>query len=221
MGELSLKPSRLIFCLILAGVFVLTWFGIASASLFLIFDRTAGAPGTVVHVRTGGSGACIVCPHRMPLYFAQAATSAEIKSRADPRLVSVGSLVVNDQGDGSGALTVPDVPNGRYAVMTYCKPCASESAGRAILPVGPFPPFRVVGSSVAPPTAVWRWVIGALLGVVFATTAGIWLLRRRSSSSSLVLLLAMLRPAHLRRVADRLRGGPSASGGARRDVAGG
>lgn len=161
----------------------MTWVGIVNASLFLTFDRTAGAPGTVVHVQTGGSGACIVCPHRMPLYFAQAATSADIRSRADPRLVSVGGLVVNDQGDGSGALTVPDVPNGRYIVMTYCKPCASESAGSAILAVGPFPPFRVVGSSVAPPAAVWPWLIGALLGVVFATTAGTWSLRRRSSSS--------------------------------------
>lgn len=163
---------RLVVCLILAAALGLVMADVASASLFLIFDRTSGPPGTTVHVHTGGNGACVVCPRRMTLFFAEGAISDRIGSPDDPHLVQVGRLIVDDRGDGSGAFIVPDVPNGRYVVMTYCKPCAPSSAGRVILPLGPFPPFTVVGSS-ARSTAVWPWIVG-VLGAVFAAIARAW-----------------------------------------------
>jgi hypothetical protein len=115
----------------------------AEASLFLEFDRTSGRPGTLVHVHTAGDGACVVCPHRLRLYFARASIADEITSPDDPRLVRVGRLRVDARGNGRGRLTVPLVPHGRYVVMTYCRPCAPGSGGRAMLPLGPDPPFRV------------------------------------------------------------------------------
>jgi hypothetical protein len=115
----------------------------AEASLFLEFDRTRGRPGTVVHVHTAGEGACAVCPHRLRLYFAEASIADEITSPNDPRLVRVGRMRVDARGNARGRFTVPFVPNGRYIVMTYCKPCAPGSGGRTMLPLGPDPPFRV------------------------------------------------------------------------------
>ncbi len=172
-----LKPGPLIVCLALSTALLMATADVASASLFLIFDRTSGTPGTVVHVHTGGNGACVVCPHRMPLYFAEAAISDGIRSPDDPRLAQVGRLTVDEHGNGSGLLTVPEVPNGRYVVMTYCKPCGPNSGGRVILPLGPFPPFRVFGSSAdrSPPT--WPWIVGGLLGGVLAITALAWSFR--------------------------------------------
>jgi hypothetical protein len=113
------------------------------ASLFLEFDRTRGRPGIVVRVHTIGDGACAVCPHRLRLWFARSAVANEITSPSDPRLVRVGRLRVDALGNARGRLTVPLVPNGRYVVMTYCTPCAPGSGGRAMLPLGPDPPFRV------------------------------------------------------------------------------
>jgi hypothetical protein len=177
------KPGSLIVCLLLAAALLIATADVASASLFLIFDRTSGPPGTVVHVHTGGNGACGVCPRRMPLYFAEAAISDVIRAPDDPRLVQVGLLIVDDRGDGSGLLTVPEVPNGHYVVMTYCKPCAPNSAGRVILPLGPFPPFTVVGNSADRSAPVWPWIVGGLLGWVLAAAALVWWFRRRHARS--------------------------------------
>ena len=137
------SPARLLVPFALVTVFVMATATAAEASLFLEFDRTHGRPGTVVHVHTAGEGACTVCPHRLRLWFAEASIADEITSPDDPRLVRVGRLRVDTQGNARGRLTVPLVPNGRYTVMTYCKPCAPGSGGRSMLPLGPDPPFRV------------------------------------------------------------------------------
>src|SRR5262245_27271844 len=79
----------------------------AEASLFLEFARTHGRPGTVVRVHTAGEGACAVCSHHLRLWFAQAAVADEITSPDDPRLVRVGRLRVDMQGNARGRLTVP------------------------------------------------------------------------------------------------------------------
>jgi hypothetical protein len=127
----------------LATALVIATATAAEASLFLEFDRTRGRPGTVVHVHTAGDGACPICLHRLQLWFAEASIADEITSPDDPRLVPVGRLRVDAQGNARGRLTVPLVPRGRYVVMTYCKPCAPGSGGRTMLPLGPDPPFRV------------------------------------------------------------------------------
>jgi hypothetical protein len=135
--------GRFILALAIAAALVLGIADVAQASLFLEFDRTHGRPGTVVHVRTAGDGACTVCPHRLRLYFVQARFVDDITSPDDLRLVLVGRLKVDGDGNGTGRLTVPMVVRGRYEVMTYCKPCAPGSGGRTMLPLGPDPPFRV------------------------------------------------------------------------------
>lgn len=155
----------------------------ASASLFLIFDRTSGSPGTVVHVRTGGDRACVVCPRHMPLYFAAASISDGIRSPDDSRLLQVGRLTVDDHGNGSGVITVPDVRSGRYMVMTHCMPCATSSAGRVILPLGPFPPFRVFDSSADVSPQIWPWVVGGLFAAL-AAAAFLWSFSKRRARSA-------------------------------------
>ena len=173
-----LSAGPLLVCLALATALLAVSVDVAQASLFLVFDRTSGWPGTVVYVRTAGNGACPSCPHRMVLYFAGAEVADSIKSPGDPGLVRVGTLTVDDHANGSGLFTVPEVRNGRYVVMTYCEPCASNSGGRVILPLGPFPAFRVFGSTIAQSTPIWRWVVAGLLGVGFVAAAFTWLLAR-------------------------------------------
>jgi hypothetical protein len=173
-----LSVLRIRIVLFSAAAVVIATAGMAGASLFLIFDRASGPPGTVVHVMTGGEGACVVCPPRMPLFFAHASTADGITAPDDSRLVRVGELIVDEDGNGSGVLTVPDVPIGRYMAMTFCEPCAPDSAGRSVLPLGPFPPFEVLGSSVERPAPIWPWIGGGLLGILAATLAGIRVRRR-------------------------------------------
>ena len=165
---------RIRIVLAFSAAMVIATAGNAGASLFLIFDRASGPPGTVVHVTTGGKGACILCPRRMPLFFAHASIADAITDRDDSRLVPVGELIVDDDGNGSGVLTVPQVPAGRYFAMTFCEPCAPDSAGRSVLPLGPFPAFEVVGSSVERlPAPIRPWIGGGLLGILVVTLAGI------------------------------------------------
>ena len=168
---------RIRIVLSFSAAMVIATAGIAGASLFLIFDRASGTPGTVVHVTTGGKGACTLCPRRMPLFFVHASIADAITARDDWRLVPVGELIVDRDGNGSGVLTVPNVPDGRYIAMTFCEPCAPDSAGRSLLPLGPFPPFEVVGSSVERPAQVWPWIGGGLVGLLVATLAGVRLRR--------------------------------------------
>jgi len=170
----------------LAAALVIATANVASAALFLVFDRASGHPGTVVHVHTAGNGACASCPPRMSLYFVAAAVSDAIKAPSDPRLVSVGHLTVDASGSGSAVFRVPDVPNGRYIIMTYCKPCAPYSAGRTMLPLGPFPtPFRVLGSSADGSPSIWPWIAGGLGGLL-TVAALVWSLRRRRARSAVV-----------------------------------
>jgi len=119
----------------------------------------------------------------MPLYFAEATVADEISSPEDARLVEVGRLILDELANGIGTFTVPDVRSGGYVLMTYCTPCAPSSGGRAMLPVGPFPPsppFRVLGGSVGKPTAIWVWVLTGALGALMATAALATARRRRS-----------------------------------------
>jgi hypothetical protein len=140
----------------------------ADASLSLSFDRTVGRPGDVVHLHTTGRGACLVCPKHMSLYFVSTRVSESIRSPNDGQLVGVGTLLIDALGNGTGQFRVPDVKVGPYILMAYCQPCATDSAGRVMLPVGPFPSFKVVGeTSNALPR--WLWI---LAGTGMAVTVG-------------------------------------------------
>ena len=176
-----LRLGRLLPCLVITTALLAVWTDIAHASLFLVFDHTSGRPGTLVHVHTAGEGACLVCPSRMPLYFAGATVSDEITAPDDPRLVEVGALIVDEHGNGSGTITVPGVSSGAYILMTYCEPCAPTSSGRVMLPLGPFPPsaaFGVLDGSVRTPT--WLRALAGVLAAVFAVAAFVTARARRS-----------------------------------------
>jgi hypothetical protein len=147
--------------------------GTASASLFLVFDRTSGSPGATVNVRTGGKAGCSECPPRIPLSFVEATAADGITSPDDPALAHAGDLLVGADGNGHGRLTVPDVPNGNYTVIARCDACAATSGGRVMLPVGPFDaPLRVVGSPIGASRPLWPWfvalvVVAGILGLAF------------------------------------------------------
>lgn len=128
---------------------------IASASLALSFDRASGPTGSRISVHTISKGSCSLCPPSLPLFFVPAGSVDTVQSRDDPLLTPVGRLQVNSQGDGAGRIVVPMLSPGSYMVMAYCETCAATSAGRQLLPVGPFPkPFELVeGKRPTPPSS--------------------------------------------------------------------
>lgn len=170
--------------------------GTAEASLYLIFDRTSAQPGAVIHARTGGQGAFSAgSPGHMPLFLVPARQADRITSRADPALVRLGKLVVDEDGDGKATFVVPDVPAGRYLAMIHCRACAESSAGLTMLVVGPFEePFTVLpGASPIPsgldpitaadsPGSIRVWSMWSF--VLVATAALMWLAVRRLRTSS-------------------------------------
>lgn len=138
------------------AVAAVSWTEGASASLFFTFSRTSGAPGVAVTVRT--NGAITVLPARYPplrvflgreedlewITFMRQ-DEGEITSPDDGRLILLGHLTVDAEGNGELRFTVPDVPPGHYRTVIHCVPCAPYSAGRELLPTGPFgPPFVVL-----------------------------------------------------------------------------
>ena len=121
--------------------------GAARGALFLTFEPDSGAPGTIVRARTGGEGALAgIAPVRMSLYFVGSTVAGRVSRSVvspdgltgDDRLVAVGEMVSDEQGNGALDFPVPDLPPGRYEVRAYCGPCAPYSEGDNFLPVGEF-----------------------------------------------------------------------------------
>jgi hypothetical protein len=163
----------------------------ASAALSLTFSTTRAPPGAVVTVRTGGSGALAgIRTSGSPLrvFLIQAdevnpnSPDIGVTSPGDSRLIRVGDLTVDADGNGTLRFTVPNVPGGEYTTVIHCIPCAPFSGGRELLATGPFPgPFVVLASDASgdgrPVSAVILGVAGALLLLLIGTTT--WRLRRR------------------------------------------
>ncbi len=110
----------------------------ANAALWLEFSTTRAAPGTVVTATTIGSGAFADIPRGSPpvRVFLIRADHAGVTSPDDERLIPLGRLRVDAEGNGELQFTVPDVPPGDYTTLTHCAPCASFSGGRELLPTG-------------------------------------------------------------------------------------
>lgn len=124
----------------------------AGAALWLIFSKTTAAPGERVAAHTAGDGVFAEAKRtgalrRSPplrLFLVRAAAARSIRSPRDRRLVGLGTLAVDRRGNGRARFSVPNVRPGDYALFLHCVPCARNSAGRVMLPVGPFPePFQV------------------------------------------------------------------------------
>jgi hypothetical protein len=105
---------------------------VVRASLWLTYDPPSGSPGTIVSVRTGGTGAFGLSSvgDVFPFYL--------VLDDSGDELLRLGSLKVNSKHDGTGRFVVPDVAPGRHGVMVRCEPCAEFSNGRSLLPMGLF-----------------------------------------------------------------------------------
>lgn len=128
------KQVRRAFGLSLAALLVGE--SVAVASLVLLLDPSTAPVGTTIRARTAGSGAVSLARgERLPLYLAPVDQAAAVTSPADTRLVGIGDLVVDQNGDGAGTFTVPPLPLGSYSVLIFCEACAPPSGGQAMLGV--------------------------------------------------------------------------------------
>ena len=121
--------------------------GPADGALFLTFAPASGPPGTIVSARTGGQGAlAAIAPVRMPLYFVGVSVADEVSRSVpsaddlsgDDRVVAIGEIVSDAEGNAALDFPVPDLPPGRYEVRAFCQPCAPFSVGDNFLPMGEF-----------------------------------------------------------------------------------
>jgi hypothetical protein len=151
--------TRAVLMLLVAAASAALMAGAASAALLLRFSTTRAAPGATVTLETGGRGALSsIAPGAPPLrVFLIRADEVDLRSPDlgvsspdDSRLIPLGELTVDAEGNGELRFTVPDVPAGNYTTLTHCVPCAPSSAGRELLPTGPFPePFVVLGDGAS------------------------------------------------------------------------
>lgn len=121
----------------------------AGAALWLLFSQTTATPGDEVAVHTAGgaftawvrSGALRKAPP-LRLFLVRAELADRINGIGDRRLIDLGRLTVDRRGVGSARFRVPNVRPGDYDVLLRCTLCAPRSAGRTLMPAGPFPgPF--------------------------------------------------------------------------------
>ena len=158
----------------------------ASGALFLAFSGTQASPGEAVIVQTGGTGALrsISASEPVRVFLAPAEEATTITSADDSRLVLLGRLRIDGEGNGFLRFVVPDIAAGEYTTVTHCAACAASSAGRQLLPTGPFPGAFVVleqpdDASVLPLALAAAGAAAALL-----VAAG-WMRRRRRRAVSI------------------------------------
>jgi hypothetical protein len=105
-----------------------------SAAFWIVLDRTSGPSGTVVHGRTLGSGSVTLAPSRsLPIFLIKQDLASQIDDPADERLIRLGELVVDANGDGTTTFRIPNVAPDEYDVLVHCEPCAPSSAGATML----------------------------------------------------------------------------------------
>ena len=97
----------------------------------------------------------------------------------DPRLTPLGSLLVDEDGNGALTFRVPPLEEGRYSAWILCEACAASSGGRRILPVGSFVAVDSVLTSSGP-----EWALFAALAAVGVVGGLIALSIRRNRRAS-------------------------------------
>ncbi len=109
----------------------------AGAAAFFVFDRATGLPNDRVTVRAGGTpkGFTLkqrVKPFRRPvrLYLVENDAATEVRSRFDPRLNFIGSVVPDKNGRALLTFSVPPLDPGAYTIAYWCPGCAAYSLGR-------------------------------------------------------------------------------------------
>jgi len=119
----------------------------AGAALFVVLEPASGAPGTGIIGRTGGQGALGDSPDaRIPLFLVAEGVVGDLPGKVDGadalttdgRLLPIGDLVGDPDGNGLLEFAVPELPPARYEVFAYCPSCEPYSFGRNLVPVGEF-----------------------------------------------------------------------------------
>jgi len=127
-------PGRRKAIVVLAVVLVFLSPAAVSAAFWIVLDRTSGPSGAIVHGRTLGSGSVTVAPSRsLPMFLVEQDLASQIDDPADERLIRLGELVVDADGDGTTTFTIPNVVPGEYDVLVHCEPCVPSSAGATML----------------------------------------------------------------------------------------
>jgi hypothetical protein len=115
-----------------------------------LFDLPQVDPGAVVRARSVGQGALAVAAEASLPAFLAPSDGADPLGADDPRLIPLGSLHVDEDGNGALTFRVPPLDEGRYDAWILCEACAASSGGRRILPVGSLvvvDPARTSGDS--------------------------------------------------------------------------
>jgi hypothetical protein len=109
----------------------------AEAALFFLFDQPNAAPNDRLTVRAGGTPSNFKLnqrkkPFQRPvrLYLVRTAVAAEVRSRFDPRLSFVGSVVLGRNARGLLKFSLPPLDPGTYTIAYWCPGCARYSHGR-------------------------------------------------------------------------------------------
>jgi hypothetical protein len=115
----------------------------ARSALFFFFQPTAAKPGDRVTVRTAPTPVTFGAGQRVGplgrpyrLYLVRNDAGEKIRSRLDPRLHFVGSLIPDARGRGTLTFTVPPLDSGSYAAAVWCPSCARYSRGRTFFVLG-------------------------------------------------------------------------------------
>jgi hypothetical protein len=154
----------------------------AQAALWLEFRPAAASPGTAVHARTGGQAAMADSPGvRLPLVLIPAAQAERLPRtvstaaalRTLPGVVPVGTLQVDQRGNGAITFTVPRLRPGRYTAMLWCPACARHSSGTNLADTGEFTVTRR-RLPLTGPAVLWQagMALGLLLVGVGLLVAG-------------------------------------------------
>ena len=150
------------------------------AALFVVLDLTSAPAGARVTGTTAGQGAFAGQVDPLATYLVASAAADHVTSQDDARLVDIGRLVVDTDGNGRIAFVVPRLDPGPYVVMVHCPSCAAFSFGRTMLPVAD---FRVTPSApntdTVPSDPPRLPVPGALGTVLIAAVIGVVALHRR------------------------------------------
>lgn len=160
------------------------------ASLGLIFVPSAALPGAMVDVHTGGQGALtVVRPgSALSVFLAPATAAGSVADTTDSRLVSIGELTVDAHANGHMTFVVPQLAMGDYESFLLCEPCAQHSAGRSLIPTGPFLVGTVANHPQPQPITAWSngavapLLAGAIVlaAIILCGVLGVRRLRRRS-----------------------------------------
>jgi hypothetical protein len=142
----------------------------ASASFFLELSPSSGSPGTAVEGRTIGSGSVTAAANQpLPLFLVSPSAAGQVSAPADPRLIPLGELAVDADGNGATTFAIPDVAPGTYAVLVHCEACAPSSAGRELLVVGDLLVAIAMPSTDTQPPTSGALIVGPAFGAAMLT----------------------------------------------------